>query len=426
LSKKQTKTDIKRLPTKHQLSKWERQKKMQRNIYIGGAVFVVIVLALVGSGYYFTQVAPFQQKVLKVNDTVIDMNYYLEFLGNSLQGMDTVQAPYAAEMVLGSIMQNELLIQRVPNMGITIEESEIDSELAKLNLPNDRVRRDTYKASLLGNRLLSEYIEPKVPTTAKQVWVQAMFVEFEDVANEVLGRLNNGESFIKLAKEYSVEESTKEKSGELGWLLEGLIGPTGQKFSNSLLGDIAFNTAPGTVSKPIYDSSVLKTGGYWLLEVTERDESQSSHIRGILLGTEKEAMDVRTKLQGGADFAEVAKEVSQNADSKDFGGDLGWMQKVQEFGDVVVIKAAFELPIGGLSDPIHDETVSTKGGYWLVKVLERNDNREVDKVTRDELLKKAFQDWLEEQRNTSAIELYLDEEQRTWAIDYVLARQGAK
>ncbi len=426
MAKKQRKSEIKRLPTKHQLSKWERQRKMQRNIYIGGAIFVAIVLALVGCGYYFSQVEPFQQKVLRVNDTVIDMNYYLELLGNYLQGVDSAQAPYTAEMVLGSIMQNELVIQRAPKLGITVEESEVDSELAKLNLPNDRVHRDAYKANLLSNRLISEYIEPKVPTTAKQVWVQAMFVESEDVANEVIGRLNNGESFIKLAKEYSIEQSTKEKSGELGWLLEGLIGPTGEKFSNSLLGDIAFNTTPGTVSKPTYDSSVLKNGGYWLLEVTERDESQSSHIRGVLLGTEKEAMDVRTKLQGGADFAELAKEISQHADSKDFGGDLGWIQKGQEYGDAVVIKAAFDLPVGVLSDPIHDETVSTKGGYWLVKVLEKDDNREVDKVTRDELTKKAFQDWMEEQSNTSTIERYLDEKQREWAIAYVLKKQGAQ
>jgi len=395
-------------------------------MYIGGAVFIAIVLVLVGCGFYFTQVAPFQQKVLRVNDTVIDMDYYLELLGFSLNGVEPAQAPYMAELMLGSIMQDELIIQFAPKVGITVEDSEVSNGLAELNLPNDRVHRDMYKASVLGDKLTSEYIEPEVPKTANQVWVEAMFLPSEDVANEVLSKLNDGESFIKLAKEFSVEETTKEKSGELGWLLEGLVGPTGAKFSGSLLGDIAFSTAPGMLSKPTYDSSITKNGGYWLFEVIERNEDQSSHIRGILLGTEKDAMEVRTKLQDGADFAEVAKELSLHSETKDFGGDLGWVQQGQDYGDAVVIKAALDMPVGVISEPIYDETFETNGGYWLVKVLDKSNDKEIDEATREELIKKAFQDWLDEQRNKSTIELYLDDEQRVWAVDYVLKKQGAK
>jgi parvulin-like peptidyl-prolyl isomerase len=427
LAKKQKKTETIRLPTKHQLSKWERQKQQQRYIYIAGAIFFVLILAFVGYGYYDVKVKPFHEKVLRVNDTVIDMNYYLEWFAISLRQVGTdkasTMADTVAEMTLGNIMQNELMIQRAPKLGISVKDSDVDNELAKLNLPKDSVRRDAYKAQLLGDKLMSEYLEPKVPNSAKQVNVQAMFLETESSADEVANRVNNGESFGKLAKEFSVEEFTKEKSGELGWLLEGLAGLADGRFSDSLLDDIAFSTAPGMMSKPTYDSSVEKNGGCWLLEVTERDADQSSHVRGILLGSEKEAIEVSKRLKGGADFATVAKEMSQHLESKDFGGDLGWVQK--GYGDEVVVKVAFELPIGTVSDPVRDETAKTKGGYWLIKVLEKDDNRQVDKETRDQLKAKAFQDWMEEQRKTSEIELYLVDEQKTWAVDYTLKKLGA-
>lgn len=422
MAKKQKKTEIRRLPTKHQLSKWERQKKMQRFILIGGAIFFVLILAFVGYGYYDAQVRPFNEKVLKVNDIVIDMNYYLEWLGIFLRGVEPAKASVMAEAVLSNIAQNELILQRAPKLGVTVNDSEVQSELTKQNLPNDRVRRDAYSAKLLGDRLLSDYFEPKVPTVGKQVKAQAMFLETEKAADEAANMLNNGESFSKLAKELSVEDFTKEKSGELGWLLEGLVGLAGGRFRDSLLDDVAFGAVPGMLSKPTYDSSVIKSSGYWLLEVTEKDKDQSSHVRGILLGSEKEAFEVRKRIKAGADFATVAKEMSQHLVSKDFGGDLGWAQKGS--GSDIVVKVALGLPIGELSDPVRDETAKTKGGYWLVKVLEKDDNRQVDQETRDQLRMKAFQDWMEEQRKASTIEKYLNEERKAWAVDYTFKKLG--
>ncbi len=146
-------------------------------------------------------------------------------------------------------------------------------------------------------------------------------------ANKVLEKLTAGESFIKLAKEFSTESFTKEKSGELGWLLEGLSNLENGKFSNSKLNDLVFTTAPGTVSKPTLDPSVSRNGGYWLFEVVERDNEKGSHIRGILLGSEEEANEVKAKLKSGSDFAELAKEKSQHLESKGSGGRSGMEAK---------------------------------------------------------------------------------------------------
>lgn len=423
MAKKHKKTKIKRLPTKHQLSKWERQKKMQRYIFIVGAIFFVLILAFIGYGYYDAQVKPFHEKVMRINDTVIDMSYYLEWLGIFLPGAQPGQAPMMAEMVLSTITQSQLLLQRAPQLGVTVTDSEVESELAKLKLPLDTVRKDTYRAQLFHDRLMSSYFDSKVPIVAKQVKAQAMFLETEQAVGEVINTLNKGEDFSNLAKEFSIEDFTKEKSGDIGWLLEGQPGLVGGgRFSDSLLNNIAFSTASGMLSKPTYDSSVLKKGGYWVLEVTERDKERSNHVRGILMGSEKEAMEVKKRLSSGEAFATVAKEISQHLESKDFGGDLGWVQK--GYGNEAVVKVAFDLSIGVLSEPIRDEAAKTGGGYWLVKVLEKDDTRQVDKDTRDQLKGKAFQDWMEEQIKTSTIEQYLDEKQKAWAVDYILKKLG--
>lgn len=47
-------------------------------------------------------------------------------------------------------------------------------------------------------------------------------------------------------------------------------------------------------------------------------------VRHILLENEDDAKQIITQLQGGSDFAELAKEKSGDSGSKESGGDLGW------------------------------------------------------------------------------------------------------
>ncbi|MEX2582648.1 MAG: peptidylprolyl isomerase [Gemmatimonadota bacterium] len=80
------------------------------------------------------------------------------------------------------------------------------------------------------------------------------------------------------------------------------------------------------------------------------------------------AMEVRTELAGGADFAELAERESDDPGTAAAGGDLGFFERgqmVPEFEEM-----AFSLPVGEVSPP-----VQTDYGYHIIEVLEREDER---------------------------------------------------
>ena len=90
--------------------------------------------------------------------------------------------------------------------------------------------------------------------------------------------------------------------------------------------------------------------------------------RHILLEDEQTAREVIEKLQGGADFAELAKEYSTGPSAEN-GGDLGYFrreQMVPEFSE-----AAFGLQPGEFSQ----EPVQSQFGYHVIQV---EDRREVE------------------------------------------------
>jgi peptidyl-prolyl cis-trans isomerase C len=87
--------------------------------------------------------------------------------------------------------------------------------------------------------------------------------------------------------------------------------------------------------------------------------------RHILVSTEEKCQELKTAIEGGADFAQVAKDNSSCPSSRD-GGNLGTFgpgQMVKEFDEVV-----FSAPVNVVQGP-----VQTQFGYHLVEVTSRQD-----------------------------------------------------
>lgn len=94
----------------------------------------------------------------------------------------------------------------------------------------------------------------------------------------------------------------------------------------------------------------------------DAEPGQEYHAAHILVDSKEKAEELKTQIDGGADFAVLAKENSSDGAAAN-GGDLGWFgtgMMVKPFEDAVVAMQA-----GEVSEP-----VETQFGWHLVKLFE--------------------------------------------------------
>lgn len=114
--------------SRRQLSRWEKERRRRRVIEIVILVTIVAVLGLIGYGYYNTRIKPWHQLIVKVNDKVFDMSYYVKMLrlwGGDLSGEKL-------EEVVVMIERHELLRQAAKESDINISDDEVEQELRDL------------------------------------------------------------------------------------------------------------------------------------------------------------------------------------------------------------------------------------------------------------------------------------------------------
>jgi len=124
---------------------------------------------------------------------------------------------------------------------------------------------------------------------------------------------------------------------------------------------------------------------------SDYQQAEAVHLRHILLRVpegvppEEEARvraraeEALGRLRGGAAFADLALELSEDPGSREQGGDLGWVERGGELGTGLE-DAAFALAPGTTS-----ELVRTPAGFHVLRAEERRDARSVpfEEVRRD-------------------------------------------
>ncbi len=118
----------------------------------------------------------------------------------------------------------------------------------------------------------------------------------------------------------------------------------------------------------------------------------------------------------------MVEEFSQHQDSKERGGEFGLVNKgsINEAIDDYVFGEDVEF--NTWSEPLRDDTVTTTGGYWLVQVLDKDDDRELSDEDRNYLIGKAYDDWVNSlwmQAVAYINHTYLTPEKIQWAVDRV-------
>ena len=119
--------------------------------------------------------------------------------------------------------------------------------------------------------------------------------------------------------------------------------------------------------------------------------------RQIVVDTEDDAKKVVDRLKAGEKFDVVAKEVSKDEETKDKGGDLGYITQGDK--DPQIEKAAFSQAVNAISDPI-----KVNDQFYILQVTEAPAQRPISETDRRSREQQAFDTFLSNLQSQATIE----------------------
>ena len=330
------------------------------------------------------------------------------------------------EQVLDRLIIEEIQLQIADRAGIKISDSELNQTLSRVSAQNNlslddfrikleeegtsyRSFRDTIRKELIIQRVqrgkvggkidiseqeLENFINSEEGKTqlAEQYNVQHILLsvksglteeevkEIENNANALIERLNNGESFEKLAASYSSGQNALE-GGFLGWRTSAELP--------SLFAQVVSELKVGEVADPVRSGA-----GFHILKLTDKrgntvkflDQTLARHIlvQPSEIRTENQAEElinnIYSRLKDGEDFKQLARQFSEDPGSKMDGGELGWSNP----GDY---DPAFETTLNATEIGQLSEPVKSSFGWHIIEVMDRRN----EDVSQEEQKNRAYQ-----------------------------------
>ena len=295
-----------------------------------------------------------------------------------------------------SNIRDEILVgrfrQREVDARVKISDVDIDQFLREQEGVDDLALIDLNLAQIL----------IAVPENATPAQVAALQAKAQQAAE----RARAGTDFVQLVNEFS-EPAARAAGGQLG-LRSAERYPT-------LFVDATKSLRTGGIAGPVRSGA-----GFHVLKVVERRQSgmpgisvTQTRARHILLrpspqlndaAATQKLLDIRKRIEGGQDFAALAKTNSDDGSAAN-GGDLGWTNPgafVPEFEQVMN-----SLAPGQISQPL-----VSRFGVHLIQVMERREaqlsTREQRELARAALREKKQEDayviWAQEIRGRAYVE----------------------
>ncbi len=226
-------------------------------------------------------------------------------------------------------------------------------------------------------------------------------------AEKILKLLNNGSNFEKVAIGSS-SGSEALKGGDMGWMNVNAM-PT-------LFAEAIQNRKKGDIVGPIRSGAgfhILKLNDVRGQEIVEVEEIKARHIlvKSTVIQSEQRTKEIlsefKAKIEAGeADFAELAKEHSEDPGSGLQGGELGW-------ADPSTYTAAFKDTLTRLAIDEISEPFKTEFGWHIAQVQGKRKQDVSDRVKQNKAYQLLFnrkfgeeaESWLRELRESAYVEI---------------------
>jgi peptidyl-prolyl cis-trans isomerase SurA len=340
--------------------------------------------------------------------------------------------------VLERLIMRELQVQRALQTGIRVSDADVDQALTTLasqnNMTVQQLRqvieadgedfaefRRNVGEEIMAERLRQRIVNSMDPITDTEIDilltsedlsggeynVSHILVSLPDgstpqqiaateaKANDIYQRLEDGLDFASAAISYSDGQEALEG---------GLVGWRDLNSVPAFFADAVRELKPGQITQPIRSPA-----GFHIIRVNDfREQRQvmvkEYHARHIMveineLVTPRLAMDqiieIKQKLDSGEDFAEIAREYSDDSSSANLGGDMGWFPP-EAYGDRVY-QTLLALQPGETSEPFQ-----SLNGWHIMELL---DTRETDRT--EEAIRAEARDKILMQRADQEIESVL-------------------
>ncbi|MCH8186075.1 MAG: SurA N-terminal domain-containing protein [Chloroflexi bacterium] len=285
-----------------------------RRVAIGVISFLVLlVLGLLVAGYVVVFVRPPSELVIRVNDVSYSRGDMVKLLRVRQRGVEFLGGRFNAGtdifQALQLMVENEIIAQAAPALGITVSEAEVDREIrsilssSPIGKTEDQLEKefreryrnylnaiqisgaeysDLVRRSLLRERM-RQFVGESVPSVAEQVHVYRLIVDPRDELDIIRTRYEDAKgvgsdpiilarAFMEIVREFSRDDpEIIRRGGDLGWMPEGVVKDYDYVYFDLPAGELSEDTSD--VDSP--------QGRLLLFMVSERQEARQVDPRDL-------------------------------------------------------------------------------------------------------------------------------------------------
>ncbi len=179
--------------------------------------------------------------------------------------------------VLDGMIQQVLIEQAAKIQGVVVSEADVEAEFQQnvqiaggkdklvTQLANDRLTEAQFRIELraaLITQKMRDIVTKNACINVEQVQARHILVADEPTALQIKAQLDKGADFAALARQYSLDVTTRQTGGDLGWFARGQL-------LQQAVEDAAFSLTKGQISGPV--KSEL---GYHIIQTLDRSNAR--------------------------------------------------------------------------------------------------------------------------------------------------------